>query len=259
MSRDRQTSSKAAVEQAVRKMNPELRQLYDDARRLLATTTAADARARYKVGAIVVEIKRSEELYGSRAVATLAAALGRNETTLYRYSAVAEAWTEKEFEDLLLKRMPGGEPLSWCHLHELASVEQLDKRARLLSEALVKGLSHRDLCTLAHGDSATTLPVRTLGAPLAHLKRLATACDRFERLAVDDAMVERVLAATPEQAGDIVGRALAAQAKTIRLLEQNIAKLTKAAATLRTASARPDPKATLSGNRPFYPRLLAGG
>jgi hypothetical protein len=259
MSYDRQTSTKAAIEHAVRKMNPELRQQYDQARRLLATTTASDARSRYKVGTIVLEIKRSEDRYGTRAVATLAAALGRNETTLYRYSAVAEAWSEMELEEILLKRMPGGEPLSWCHLQELASVGALDKRARLMNEALVKGLSHRELCALAHGTSATTLPVRPLGAPLTRLKRLAVACDRFERLAVDDATIERALAATPERAGEIVGRALEAQTRALEVLERNITALKKAAAALPTPSERAPDAGPAPAARPFYPRLLAGG
>jgi hypothetical protein len=261
MSVDRQTAGSAeVVARAVRRMTPELREQYQVVRKLLSTTTAADARTRYRVGVVVLEIKQSEDRYGTRAVALLASALCRNEATLYRYSAVAEAWTATEVEEILLQRMPGGEPISWCHLQEIA-ISPREKRESLLRKTIAKGLSLRELTELARGERVK-LPHVAGGSgersrrPLAQLEQLATACEAIEQLAIDDSMLERVLSSNSERAGEIVERTLAAQSKALHQLEQNIAQLRKAAAALpaatKTAALRPQ-------ERKFFPRLLCGG
>jgi hypothetical protein len=239
-------------------MNPELRGQYHAVRKILSTTTASDLRARYRVGVVVLEVKRSEDRYGTRAVALLGAALSRSETTLYRYSAVAEAWTETEVEEILLKKLPGGEPVSWCHLQEIAAAPQ-ERREALLKDAFAKGLSLRELTALARGERPETSPPAEPGAvrPLMRLKQLATACESIERFAIDEALLEGILSANPDQAGEIVGRALAAQSKAMRLLERNMIQLRKAAAMLPHAPVPKGPSA--SADRAFFPRLLSGG
>jgi hypothetical protein len=259
MSVDRQTSSAAAIEGAVRRMSPELRDQYQTVRRLLSTTTAADARARYKVGVVVLAIKRSVDRYGTRAVALLGTALARNETTLYRYAAVAEAWDETAFEEIQLLKLPGGEPISWCHLQEIAAAPR-EQRERLLRHVFAKGLSLRELSALARGESPPAPTPRPLGRPLARLKQLATTCEAMDRLIVDEAALLRLLAADPEGAGHMVARAIAAQTKAVGLLERNLATLRKAASGLPVApaSSPEGPKASTPA-RGFYPRFLAGG
>ena len=260
MSVDRQASSSAEViARAVRRMTPELREQYNVVRKLLSTTTAADARARYRVGSVVLEIKQSEDRYGTRAVALLGAALCRSEATLYRYSAVAEAWTSNEVEEILLQRMPGGEPISWCHLQEIA-IAPREKRESLLRKTLAKGLSHREITELARGERVK-LPQNQRGSdgkparPLAHLEQIATACEAIEHLAIDDGLLERVLASNPDRAGEMVARTLAAQSKALHLLEQNIVQLQKAAASLPAA---PKAKTPSAPTRSAFPRLLCG-
>jgi hypothetical protein len=241
-------------------MTPELREQYNVVRKLLSTTTAADARTRYRVGVVVLEIKRSEDRYGTRAVALLAAALCRNEATMYRYGAVAEAWTATEVEEILLQRMPGGEPISWCHLQEIA-ISPREKRESLLRKTVAKGLSLRELTELARGERGKVTPTERSsdgkpGRPLAHLEQLATACEAIEQLAIDDSLLERVRASNPERAGEMVARTLAAQSKAMLLLEQNMAQLQKIAASLPTATKATTPK---PAERNFFPRLLCGG
>jgi hypothetical protein len=262
MSVDRQTTSPAVIENAVRRMTPELREQYQAVRRLLSKVTAADARARYEVGVVVLEIKRSEDRYGTRAVHLLSLALGRNEVTLYRYSAVAEAWTASELEELLLRKLPGGEPISWCHLQEIAAAPR-EQREKLLKQVFVKGLSLRELTAVARGSSPTAVPAeRPLGRPFARLKQLETTCGAIERFVLDDTLLKRLLAGKPEVVGQTVGRLLAAQAKAVQQLERNMATLRKAAASLPSPSepATKEARTSASAARAsFFPRLLAGG
>ena len=77
-----QASPKTVVARAVRQMCPALREEYDSLRRLFASATSSDVRARYRVGKIVAGIKTREDRYGARAVPLLSIALGRDETTL---------------------------------------------------------------------------------------------------------------------------------------------------------------------------------
>ena len=270
MSVDRQTSAKAIVERAVNRMNPDLRCQYNAIRKLLANVTASDVRARHRVGQIVVEIRQSDERYGARAVPLLAEALARDESTLYRYASVAEAWSEAALESLLDRRMPGGEPLSWSHLLELAAIPSAEHRERVLNDVLVRGLSVRALSELARGkhvERAQPAPV-----PIARLRRLVAACESLEQFVVNDAFMERVVTAAPAEAAESVTNALVAQMRVIRHLEKNVARLKKAETDLRRRSqdakagasapneargaSRPN-EVRLDGGRVF-PRLLVG-
>jgi hypothetical protein len=260
MSVDRQTSAKVIVERAVRRMNPDLRRQYDAIRRLLANVTAADARGRHRVGQIVVEIRRSNERYGARAVPLLAEALARDESTLYRYASVAEAWDEAALESVLDRRMPGREPLSWSHLLELAAIPSPERRERLLNEVLQRGLSVRALADLARGKEAE--PAQSFPLPFARLRRLVAACASLDRFAIDDAFLERVIATAPAEAAAIVASARTAQVQTMRHLEENLAKLSKVEAELRQRPRGAAPRAVQTKatqvNGRIFPRLLVG-
>jgi CheY-like chemotaxis protein len=116
----------------------------------------ADARSRYRMGAIVLEVKRRPDLYGTRGVSALAAGIGEAEQNLYRYATVAERWSVAEFEALVSRRGSDGRPLSWSHLVLIASVDPETTRARLLQRALDESLSVRALAVmLSHGGSGS--------------------------------------------------------------------------------------------------------
>jgi hypothetical protein len=117
-------------------------------RQLLASATCDEARVRYRVGVHVREIMCDETKYGGRAVVRLAEAIDRDAATLYRYALVPERWNESAFSELLELRTPRGEPLSWTHLVELASVDSDDERTALTMRALREGLSARALASL---------------------------------------------------------------------------------------------------------------
>jgi hypothetical protein len=253
-----QPSPKVVVARAVKQMCPALREQYDSARRLLSSAASSDARARYRVGTIVAEIKKREDRYGTRAVTLLATALGRDETTLYRYATVAETWSESALADLLLKRMPCGEPLSWSHLLELAAIASPEHRERLIQEALNEGLSVRALAALGRGEWTRGGHRAALPPSLSRLERIikisATAEKRFS---LDNALLDALIDGHIVDAALVVGRAVAAQEKVLQTIEANLAKLRRAESKLVSNRAIPlrAPSARKSGT---FPRLLVG-
>jgi ActR/RegA family two-component response regulator len=114
------------------------------------------ARSRYQIGAIVAEVKRNPELYGTRAISVLAAGIGEAEQNLYRFATVAERWGAADFEVLVSRRGSDGRCLSWSHFVLLASIEDDAARARLIERALDDALPVRALVAIAnrHGNRA---------------------------------------------------------------------------------------------------------
>ena len=120
-------------------------------RKLLVPRKPADARVRYRIGAIVAELKARPDRYGERAVPLAAAALGEDQASLYRHARVAERWTPAEFEGLLGRTMAGGGAPSWSHLVLLATVEPKEARDRFFERMLLENWTVRQL------DEALTL------------------------------------------------------------------------------------------------------
>jgi hypothetical protein len=250
-------SPKAIIARAVRQMSPELRAQYDSLRRLLASATTNDVRARYRIGQVVAEIKTREDRYGARAVPLLAAALGRDETTLYRYASVAETWDEGALEELLLKRMPMGEPISWSHLLELATVRSPEARARLLNETLVRGLSVRALAAMARG-----VPPIDLGASparsLSQLERIVRTCAVVEkRFTLNDRVLAELADQNPSLATSLLDRAMAAQERALRAIETSLKKLKRAESRLGVRAAK-RLQMVPPAKQDSFPRLLVG-
>jgi DNA-binding response OmpR family regulator len=108
-------------------------------------TKRQDIRTRYAVGSIVAAVKANVDRYGRSAVATIAAAVGEDVPSLYRYAAVTERWSEPAVEALLARRGRGGRPLSWSHLVLLGTIESVVVRDSLIQEALDESLSVRRL------------------------------------------------------------------------------------------------------------------
>lgn len=100
---------------------------------------------RYRVGAVVAELKAQPEVYGAGAVQLVASALAQDEASLYRHARVAERWTLVEFEALVARRMRDGSAPTWSHLVVLASVDSKARRERLLERILGESLSVRRL------------------------------------------------------------------------------------------------------------------
>src|SRR4051812_16978551 len=82
-------------------MSPGLRARCELLRTLFAEATTSDVRARHRIGVVIADLKSAEHRYGASAVTKVAAELGRNEATLYRYAQVAEAWDEEALHRLM--------------------------------------------------------------------------------------------------------------------------------------------------------------
>jgi hypothetical protein len=80
-------------------------------------------------------------------------ALGEDVPSLYRHAAVAERLGATEVEDLLSRRGPRGQALSWSHLVVLGSVRSQAVRESLVRRVFAEGLSVRAL-TAAAGEGA---------------------------------------------------------------------------------------------------------
>jgi hypothetical protein len=246
---------KILVMRAVRQMSPALREQYDTVRRLLANATAADIRTRYRVGHVVLDIRQREDRYGTKAVALLAAALGRDETTLYRYAIVAETWSENEVGAMLQRKMPTGEPITWSHLMELATVSSRDERERLFRLTVSACLSVRALAIQVRGGSR--VPVSGAARPLSRLAKIARVCETVERtLAIDEAFLDKLATLDGGEAVAAVRRALASQDAALRAIERNRASLRRTEARIQKLVAA---TARQMKEEKSVPRLLAGG
>ncbi len=115
-----------------------------------------DARGRYQMGAIVAEVKRCPDIYGDRAVPTLAAGLGEAEQNLYRFATVAERWCAADFEALASRRGSDGRCLSWSHFVLIAAIDDDAARGALVERALQDSLSVRALTALVRRASGSS-------------------------------------------------------------------------------------------------------
>jgi hypothetical protein len=103
-------------------MNASLRRQCDAIQKLLAEAAADEIDTRYRVGVIIRSVIDAEGTYGTRAVERVAAVLGRDAGSLYRYASVARTWPESEMRTLSRRPNCFGEPLSWSHWVELSRV-----------------------------------------------------------------------------------------------------------------------------------------
>ncbi len=139
------------VERAVDAMNASLRREYKRILHLLRTGPET-AESRHAIGLIVAAVKGEPRKYGKQAVGLLAAALGRDEATLYRFAQVASRWTAAELAQWLQRGEVTEHPLSWSHRVGVSAVSQRRLREELLRKVVEDGLSVRALARLAEDD-----------------------------------------------------------------------------------------------------------
>jgi hypothetical protein len=160
------------VEETVREMNGPLRRKYETICSCLGATLVNDAGARWKAAAEMKAVRDGQARYGEEAIPKLARALGRDDATLYKYIAVADRWSETDFDRLLRRSTLHGVPLSFSHFIELAGIEPEQRRNGLLERALAEGLGVRELARLARKgarDEPATGKTTALGASLSEL------------------------------------------------------------------------------------------
>ena len=118
---------------------------FNEIRDDLAAAEHGNALARYKVACGIREVRDAGK-YGTGAMTKLAEVLGKSESWLKDYAAVAETWPNaKTFTALAAKKNKNGLPLSWSHFVELMCVETGERRQSLMEQALKGGWSVADL------------------------------------------------------------------------------------------------------------------
>jgi hypothetical protein len=151
-------------------MNRALREQCILVQRLLAEAATDEIDTRYKVGVIIRSIMEAKEgKYGEHAIECLAAALGHNPATLYRFAAVARMWSESEMTVLSRRPNAHGEPLSWSHWMELARAKATWRQwleVALLESWSVRRLAREIDAELADKGSAKTPAEDTTRAAL---------------------------------------------------------------------------------------------
>lgn len=112
---------------------------------LEARATRDECATRYAMGLEIEDVRTAKDgTYGEGAIATLAAALGRDPNTLYEYGDVAKTWSKDEFEALCSRSAPGGTRLTFSHFIALTKAPGV-QRAALLARAATERLSVRDI------------------------------------------------------------------------------------------------------------------
>jgi DNA-binding response OmpR family regulator len=129
---------------AIETLEPELRTKVEALRALLEHEPT-DTLTRYRIGAVVAELKSDTERYGERAVALAAASLNQDEASLYRHARVAERWTFPEFEALVSRTRRDGRSPSWSHMVQLSSVTSAPLLRDIFQRMLEENLSVRQL------------------------------------------------------------------------------------------------------------------
>jgi hypothetical protein len=146
--------------EALAAMNSALRRKAVELQKLLADTAVAEVDGRYKISTIIRDVQDAEGTYGERAVERLASALGHDDATLYRYVAVARAWSASEMRALSRRTNRFGEPLSWSHWVALA---RLSDWKPWLERTLSEGWSARKLRGQLKAERQRLRSPRTLG------------------------------------------------------------------------------------------------
>src|ERR1700723_1126723 len=90
-------------------------------RGLLAAASRDEVLTRYRVGAILNDLKRAPGTYGDGAIEGVAAEVGISAQTLYRYAAVADNWSDAEVSEQSAKTNRFGQTLTWSHFVALSN------------------------------------------------------------------------------------------------------------------------------------------
>ncbi len=222
------------IQRAVLEMNVPLRNKYETIRDLSSNNTAEIVRARHTIGRMILEIRNDVEKYGARAVPLLATALGRDETTLYRYGQVAARWNAADLAKLLKRTDVYGEPLSWSHLVELTAIHLKRERERWTEKILTEGLSVRELARAVGGLHSGMIDESDAGAKpslATSLKEIVVMTDKLNRRAArwDDAMFAPAQEPTSKECTleiiDLLDRATTAQATLLDTCRSNLQRL----------------------------------
>jgi hypothetical protein len=222
-------------------------------RELLSKAEVDEIRTRYRIGQVIAALRESPGLYGTRAVGSLADAVGRDEATLYRYAQVVDCWDGEALEALLQRS--GAPALSWSHLLVLAGVADDERRSVLLEEVLSEGVSVRKLARQVREEEVVLTQVAGPRTVVAELQSLISTSHALLLRAPWEA--EEELSADPSLL-PLLDQAMARQAELQEVFTRNLDRL-RALRLRMTAERRAHPRiAPARARATGGARLLAG-
>jgi hypothetical protein len=145
--------------EALASLNAALKEAYGQIQRLFSNRDIHEVETAHEIGGIIRCIMDAGGTYGERAVERLADALGRDDGTLYRYAALARAWSARQMHKLCRRLNRCGEPLTLTHFLFLSRREDWnDLFERALTGAwTTQMLEEASKPTLASPSSASSL------------------------------------------------------------------------------------------------------
>lgn len=137
---------------ALADMTPELREIYEEIKTKQESMVKNTVLSTYEVGELVARATTNKTKYGEAAVETLAAALGKHYTAsdLYKYRALAKAYTREQIEKLVEQKTRGGGRISVTHLVKLAG-QPAQKRRELTRAVFEEDLTTDELAMRIQG------------------------------------------------------------------------------------------------------------
>jgi hypothetical protein len=180
------------VEALLRQSPPALRNKIDWIRATIDDEWRRSIVNRYQVAVVIKDIyddvtENKGSVYGAKAVEAIKKALGWDDGIIYQALHVADAFTPEQIEAMTQMRLPGGRPLTYSHVVELARVEDEGRREKLLRQAVTEGWTTRKLTNAV---DLTTGPERNnprerRGRPLARPKDFDGVLDQQAHFAED--------------------------------------------------------------------------
>ena len=146
---NRQGKKPAGGNAAVAHMNDALLEEFSQIKALAIKADRQNVQARYEIAVHCQKVREGDGIggvYGDRAVARLAKALGWGKSNVYGYANVALAWPDKKnIDELAALEDKHGRPLSWTHIVQLATVATAERRDELIADTLKHGWNVREL------------------------------------------------------------------------------------------------------------------
>jgi hypothetical protein len=165
------------VEALLRQSPPALREKIDWIRATIDDEWRRSIVNRYQVAVVIKEVyddvtEDKGSVYGAKAVEAIKKALGWDDGLIYQALHVADAFTPEQIEAMTQMRLPGGRPLTYSHVVELARVADEGRREKLLKQAVKEGWTTRKLTNAVDLTTSPepTNPRERRGRPLAKPK-----------------------------------------------------------------------------------------
>jgi Mor family transcriptional regulator len=139
-------------------MDRALREKCDAIEALFEKADEDEVATRYRVGALVQEVRDTKGTYGEKGVEKIASKLKRHHSTLYRCAAVADLGPWRDIRPKAKEKGLDGHTLTWAHWLELSRVPKVWRRWH--TKALAEAWTSRELGAQLDASLAETAPAK---------------------------------------------------------------------------------------------------